>query len=218
MRVFILPIEGVYRKQPYLAVPFLIVFLLLRGALFSQENPLPLTQSKPALDASGSILTVEPEWTSFQSRNFTVYYAPTVDLKAVQRRLNRRMFYLAGKLVPDPLLSASDEKIAFRLDTLLSRAKEVLDMYPRMSGLKIKIFKNREELSEEYYSIFKIQGRFKSFYVHKYKTIYVSEADISDSVVAHEMGHAIIDHYFSVIPPAKIAEMIASYVDLHLEG
>ena len=41
--------------------------------------------------------------------------------------------------------------------------------------------------------------------------------DISDSVMAHEMAHAVIDNYFNVIPPEKTAELLATYVDSHLE-
>ena len=36
------------------------------------------------------------------------------------------------------------------------------------------------------------------------------------NIIAHEMGHAIVDHYFAAIPPEKIRELLASYVDLHL--
>jgi hypothetical protein len=82
--------------------------------------------------------------------------------------------------------------------------------------IKIKIFRTRKELNDEYSKIFAATEDIKSFYIYKYNTIYVSEEDISDSVIAHEMGHAIIDHYFSVIPPEKVRELLASYVDLHL--
>jgi predicted Zn-dependent protease len=47
-------------------------------------------------------------------------------------------------------------------------------------------------------------------------TIYTSEQDISDSVIAHEIGHAVVDHFFTVKPPEKIGEMLAQYVDVHL--
>jgi Zn-dependent peptidase ImmA (M78 family) len=91
-------------------------------------------------------------------------------------------------------------------------------MYPlTMKGLKIKIFRDREELNNEYYKIFMQRADLKSFYIHKYRTIYTCETDISDSVIAHELGHAVCDHYFLVIPPEKVREMLASYVDAHLE-
>jgi STE24 endopeptidase len=41
-------------------------------------------------------------------------------------------------------------------------------------------------------------------------------SDEVEVVIAHEMGHAAIDHYFAIKPPEKIAEMLAQYVDMHL--
>jgi hypothetical protein len=99
----------------------------------------------------------------------------------------------------------------------LNRVKELLDMQPIMPKLKLRIFKNRGELNDEYFRIFNTRGNCPSFYVYKYNTIYTSEADISDSILAHEMAHAVIDHYFTVIPPRGVAEVLASYVDIHLE-
>jgi hypothetical protein len=41
--------------------------------------------------------------------------------------------------------------------------------------------------------------------------------DVTDSQIAHEMAHAVIDDYFKVIPPERTAEFLAVYVDSHLE-
>ncbi len=59
--------------------------------------------------------------------------------------------------------------------------------------------------------------RYKSFYIHGYATIYTSMQDISDSVISHEMAHAVMDNYFKVMPPERAAEFLATYVDSHLE-
>ena len=99
---------------------------------------------------------------------------------------------------------------------LFNRAEAILDMRPENMHLKIKIFRTRTELNDEYEKIFSTREDVKSFYVYKFNTIYISEEDISDSIIAHEMGHAIVDHYFAVIPPETIRELLASYVDLHL--
>ena len=59
--------------------------------------------------------------------------------------------------------------------------------------------------------------RYQAFYIYQYMTIYTSEESISDSVMSHEMAHAVIDSYFSANPPPKVAEILATYVDVHLE-
>ncbi len=158
----------------------------------------------------------QDKWFIIDSRYFEIYYTQAVDLKTVTRRLERRGLFTSGVYDPNPA-SAPPEKIAYRMDMLLKRVKEILDMNPNMPRLKMKIFKDKNELNEEYRRIFGTTGDMKSFYIHKYNTIYTSEEDISDSVIAHEMGHAIVDHYFSTIPPEKIRELLASYVDLHLD-
>ena len=35
-------------------------------------------------------------------------------------------------------------------------------------------------------------------------------------ILAHEMAHAVIDHYFGVKPPKATAEILAQYVDAHI--
>lgn len=157
-----------------------------------------------------------PDWLSIKSAYFTIYYRPTADLKAIGRRLKRR-FYIA-KNSSSESSDSPEEKLAYSVDMLFNKTKEVLDMRPRNMQLKIRIFKDGKELNDEYYRIFKEKKAPDSFYIHKLQTIYTTEEDISDSVIAHEMGHAIVDHYFLVIPPEKVREILATYVDLHLEN
>jgi len=156
------------------------------------------------------------EWDTIESAYFTIYCRPEANLKAIREKLRRRRFYIGRGLKPKPS-SSPQEKIAYRIDLIFNRARDILDKRPRNMDDKIKIFKDRSELNDEYYSIFGQRKNFKSFYIHKYETIYTNESDISDSVMAHEMGHAIVDHYFVVSPPEKIKEMLSSYVDMHLE-
>jgi len=158
----------------------------------------------------------QDSWLTIKSNHLIIYCAQTVDLKTVSSKLERRGLFSSGVYDPNPA-SAPTEKVAYRMDRLLKRVKEILDMYPKIEGLKVKIFKDRAALNEEYCKIFSFKADYKGFYIDQHKTIYTSEEDISDSVVAHEMGHAVVDHYFSVIPPEKIREMLATYVDLHLE-
>ena len=167
-------------------------------------------------EVSGDGAETEGNWFVIKGANFTVYCEQTTDLKNISDKLTRRSLFTAGVYDPNPT-SAPSNKVAYRLNMLFKRAKEILDMYPEIKGLKVKIFKDRSALDDEYARIFGTREDYKSFYVHKLKTVYTSEEDISDSVVAHEMAHAIIDNYFVVVPPPKVSEILASYVDMHLE-
>jgi hypothetical protein len=155
-------------------------------------------------------------WITIRSSYFTIYLEPDVNLKRVYSRINTRGFYTgAGQRVNS--LASPEEKISYRMDILLERVKKVLDTYPAITNIEVKIFKSRKDLQDEFYKITKRRDFVKSFYIHGHKTIYVSEADISDSVIAHEMGHAVVDHYFQAVPSEKVGEMLATYVDLHLD-
>lgn len=168
------------------------------------------------LFGEGENTPAQDSWFTIKSRYFTIYYDNAVDLKNVSDKLESRGLFASGVYDPNPA-SAPKEKIAYRLDRILKRVKEILDMRPDMRDLKIKIFKDRASLNAEYYKIFNTQTDYKAFYINQYETIYTSEEGISDSVISHEMGHAVVDHYFSVVPPEKVRELLASYVDLHLE-
>lgn len=166
-------------------------------------------------EASEDAASQVPGWNSFETNYFKVYYKPGADLRGIERHLRKRWFYFRegqGYYGTD-----IESKAAYRLDMLFNKAQDILDMHPGVNKITIKIFDNRKELNNEYYKIFYVSQNFKSFYIHARKTIYTSEEDISDSIIIHEMGHAIVDHYFSVIPPSKAAEVLASYVDAHLE-
>ncbi|MDD5165856.1 MAG: hypothetical protein PHQ57_00495 [Candidatus Omnitrophica bacterium] len=155
-------------------------------------------------------------WFTIRSSYFTIYYEPGVNLKRVLSRISSRGIYTRFTPKPDSLADIED-RISYRMDLILERVKEVLDIYPSVTNIQIKIFKDRKGLQDEYYGITLRSAPMKSFYVHSYNTIYTNEYDISDSVIAHEMGHAMVDHYFQVVPSEKMGEMLATYVDIHLD-
>lgn len=160
--------------------------------------------------------TPQSEWKSLKSFYFTVYYRPGADLKKIERKLRKRAPYFSVDSESRPL-KTDEDKIAYRMDLLFRRTKEILGMRPRVKNLEIRIFENRKELNDEYRRIFGKKTNLISFYIYKYDTIYTSESDISDSVMAHEMGHVIVDHYFTARPPEKIREILSQYVDAHLD-
>ena len=186
--------------------------------IFSYVSALEKTRKKysPRTSADKTSTRLSGSWHRMETTYFTVYYRPGANLKKIERRLRKRSFYITGIKKPGWNSSVLD-KIAYRLDRLFLRAKEILDMNPRMKKVIILIFKSRSDVKRECQNITKTKRRVKSFYYHKQHTIYISEQDISDSILAHEIGHALVDHYFLIPPPLKLKEMLAYYVDMHLE-
>lgn len=189
-----------FSKKPVITALFIFAVLVKNGSC--SADPVAAGQYKV--------------WVNFSGNYFDIYVEPAVDLNHVYRMLTRR-FYYANTAAHLGQFSGVKEKIAFRLDELMERVKQILDIYPQSCRADIRIYKTRKEVNERYFDIFKAAAGHKSFYIHKFRTIYVSQEDINDSVMAHEMGHVVLDNYFQIVPPEKIREMIASYVDLHLE-
>ncbi|PIP68005.1 MAG: hypothetical protein CO035_00535 [Candidatus Omnitrophica bacterium CG_4_9_14_0_2_um_filter_42_8] len=160
----------------------------------------------------------EEERSVFASKFCTIFYENDVDLKKVSRRLNLGFsnFYSPRNYKESPGISIQDI-IADKFDAIFNRTEEILDMYPARIHVTINIYKTQEELNKIYEEFFNEPNNAVSFYIYKTNTIYTIESKLTENILAHEMAHCIIDHYFVMLPPRKIQEMLAVYVDVHLK-
>ncbi len=200
-------------KRLKLSILFFLIFLFLftanaypKDIKYTYDYPLPPKK------------LVGENWNTIKSIYFIVKYKPDANLKKIEKKLRRRHFFVSGLKKPKSFGATIEQKIAYRLDRLMKRAQEILAMNPKnMRRVYIYIFKKRKDVIKAYYKLTGKKVRIKSFYTHRYKTIIISEKDISDSILAHEIGHVIVDHYFLIKPPPKVRELLSNYVDLHLE-
>ncbi|MDD5439053.1 MAG: hypothetical protein PHS37_02595 [Candidatus Omnitrophica bacterium] len=186
--------------------PIVLLGMIFLGASFA----FGATEDKP-VPPSGE------GWDVITGNYCTMYVRTDADLKVVEKKLKRRGFDITGNLTG----SYSDdpkEKVSYRVDLIFRRVEEILNMYPRKINVTVVIYGSPSEMEDEYARIFGVrETKLISFYIYKTNTIYTNETDISDSVLAHEMGHTIADHYFVVRPPEKVREILSMYVDSHLE-
>jgi len=166
------------------------------------------------LSASSSFAAEEDGFgpaAKLESRYFTVYYAPQLDPQELARQLEIRPLekVITGESYPDNL--------GGRIDTLFSQACVILDMQlPSFHGI-IKIGQDANQISGIYENIFaKELPENRSFYLYDANTIYISVENLKRGILGHEMAHAIISHYFVVLPPLKIQEVLAVYVEYQL--
>jgi hypothetical protein len=169
-----------------------------------------------------SAAAVEPStdgWISIQGQSITIWCLPDANLRKLEARLRTRdvpMNQEYRALLSNHSLSIED-RLKARIEIILLRVEDILGMDPKDLHVKIRIFKTRQEMNDAYAWMFNEQANFKSFYMHYFRSIYSNEQDFLDSVMAHELGHAVIDHYFSVPPPTRMAELMATYVDAQLD-
>lgn len=156
---------------------------------------------------------VQENWQRIDSRYCTIWLHPSVEAKKVNRKVNTwrvRPQIRAGKNEKE------ESQLGAKCDALFRRAEEILDMYPPGIHTTLKVARNREELNGVHTGLFGYGTEAVAFYAFEENTIYTTEKDISESVLAHEMAHCVIDHYFRIRPPRKIEELLAMHVDAHL--
>ena len=193
------------------------IVLVLLIAFFLLFNGNRINGQDNVGEAAAPVSEGGETWSSFRSAYFTVYYEPDVNL-------NRVFSGITDRDIPrDPnpptySFSGIEAKVAYRLDALLARVKSILGMYPASLNITIKIYKKRKEINAEYCRLTNTgDEECKSFYVYHFNTIFASEQDITDSIMAHEMAHAVVDNYFATTPPDKMSEILATTVDQHLD-
>ena len=159
------------------------------------------------------------EWKIIESKCCTIHCHPDVDIRKVNNKIEIRFYDInCGRFSAGA--GSAEEELAEKFNCLFQKVQKILDMYPRRINLTIKIYKNQSQLNDAYMEAFGERNArdFISFYIHKFAAIYTTETAIRQGVIAHEIGHAITDHYFLILPPEKIKELLSQYVETHLEN
>jgi hypothetical protein len=197
----------------FAAMAVFAAYLCLSAARLSSENITLVRHGVMVDPAICESVGKGASWQEAKTGYFDLYVERGVDLNVVERSLHRRLFLVkpasgrgAGK----------EDDIARRLDNICERAMDILDLHPNMPRRGIRIFKNREDLNAAYATLTGKSGNIKAFYSQDCGVIYTSEYGITDSVMAHEIAHAIVDTHYNGVPQPKVGEMLASYVDMHI--
>lgn len=151
-------------------------------------------------------------------KHFVIYYGPEINILNLTQALDitHSDKFLAGKSF-EKEKDSSESRFADIFDILFARVSDILDMHLYSFQGEIKLCRDREQLNKIYYGLFNKQLNSASFYVYSLNTIYISQADFKYEIIGHEIAHAIISHYFVVLPPLKIQELLASYVEYQLK-
>lgn len=162
--------------------------------------------------------SLKSTWQRIETKHTIVQYERIKDLKDFDSNID----YSADGFSFSNLFSAGDSdnpagSLTRKLDSLYERVQQILDMRGMLKKVRINIYSNRKRLHEAYLSITGQECRIKAWYIFEVNTVYITNDDVDKGIIAHEMAHSIIDHYFSVRPPEATAEILATYVDQHLD-
>lgn len=156
------------------------------------------------------------DWMSVKSLYCTIFFKDGVDLEAIDKKIDTYKIDYGLTEKPPRAGDEAEDEIAYKFDLIFFKVQEILDMRPKGLRMNVRIYKGQDDLNRVYVEIFDRENNFIAYYIFKINTLFASQEKISANVLAHEIAHCIIDHYFSIVPPTKVAEMIAQYADVHI--
>jgi small-conductance mechanosensitive channel len=109
------------------------------------------------------------------------------------------------------------EEVGNKVDVVLERVEKILEMFPRDLKFRIVLLASDREVAKAYKRLYARNVDFISFYSPRDKTVYLSVSDVNLHVLAHELAHVVVDHYFGISPSATIHELLAQFAESHLE-
>ncbi len=104
-----------------------------------------------------------------------------------------------------------------RVDALFQRVQEILDMRKRIARPTIWVHPDEEDMARKFSSQSSRPMRIRAWYVYETNSVHINAEDIHEGILAHELAHAVIDNFLEVRPPSATAEILARYVDEHLD-
>lgn len=174
-----------------------------------------------ALLAFASSVQAEGEaagvWQTVKSPRIELFYEQGLSLDEINQKIklkNPSWTTLANKM------DADANTVTQKLETIIQRVTQILDMSPKNLRVVLYVYKNKSEVEKVFQQNFNQlphqalwYDEVLAFYNPRDKTIYVFMSDLRTSVLAHEMAHAVIAQYFIIAPPVKVQEILAMHVD-----
>ncbi len=148
-----------------------------------------------------------------KSRYATISYANNELLQEFNDnlRLNRKLNFAMRKNV----VTVADEALA-KVDIIIEKVQIVLDMFPDFYHVRLVLLPDEDDVARVYKRKYGKRVDHIAYYSLSEKTIYISVDDLRLRVLAHEIGHSVVDHYFKVRPPYNIHELMAQFAEKHV--
>lgn len=180
------------------------VFLLIS---FYSFNSLPVF---------GQDLVLLKPWQMIRTRYTLIKYKSGEDLILFDRSIRFGPFEKMGG-IPADLDEAFARRLGKKVDAVFERVREILDMNKNFDPVNVHLYSDRAGLKKAYEGIYRGECRLRAWYRFANNTVYLNVRDVHEGMLAHELAHAVIGHFLTVRPPSQTAEILARYVDTHLE-
>ena len=109
-----------------------------------------------------------------------------------------------------------NDEIIRKVDRLVEKVQIILDMRKPFRKVNVNLYPDAGALHQAYFKLYRARKQPRAWYTFERNTIYMNVQDVFAGMLAHEVAHAVVDHYLTVRPPRATAEILARYVDQHL--
>jgi hypothetical protein len=113
-------------------------------------------------------------------------------------------------------ITAEDEA-KNKVDVIIEKVESLLEMFPKNLKFRMMLLPGEKDVQRVYREKYRTEVDYIAFYSPQDETVYVSVEDVRRGVLAHELAHVVIDHYYGVPTPVRIHEILAQFAESHLE-
>ena len=146
-----------------------------------------------------------------QSRHARIQY----DDREALRDFNYELYM--GRLKNQvPKGDTIEQEVAAKIDFIVNRVMQVLDMYRHNLKFTIVVRRSKSEVKQDFKRLYNVNVNYIAFYAPSENTVFFAADKAQLKVVAHEIGHVVAENYFTVSPPPKIHEVLAQYAEKHI--
>lgn len=150
-----------------------------------------------------------------ESRNVTLIYPDLELLQDFNSRLELNS-KLERAVRQKNVITALDEVMA-KVEIIVEKVQVVLDMFPDSYHIRLVLLPTSADVDAVYKQKYGKDVTDIAYYSLSEKTIYLSVADTRLRVLAHEIGHSVVDYYFKQVrPPYNIHELMAQFAEQHV--
>ena len=150
------------------------------------------------------------------TQHTTLVFNAVEDMAVFNKAINYPGGSSLASFFTAPDVKEVESELVRKVDLLFVKVQQILDMHQEMRKIRVRLFSNDEQLAEAYKKIYRQKINVRGWYVYEFDTVFLNVRDVHEGMLAHELGHAVISHFFTVQPPRATAEILAEYVDKHL--
>lgn len=151
-----------------------------------------------------------------QTRYTTLTFNSVNDMESFSDSIKFANDSSLSSLFSSPSTQDKKRDLIRKIDLLFQKVQAILDMRKQMQPVNVRVYSNEEQMGKTFYSLYGQKCTVRGWYFYELNTVFLNVADVHEGMLAHELGHAIIDHFLSVRPPRATAEILARYVDENL--